>query len=401
MSMNIYAPKWSYNTDEIQIGKSSGIAIMRLFIGTGDDCVLLCPDKENILVYDVMCSLGHGISVCSLRRYDNEELLEGIHMSNYTLTGIDNGVRIKIGFLVWLKYVPGISFRIDNEPFKATMKGFTTKIVNMMKVEGLFETQRGPIMMSQIENEYGPLENLYGNSGREYTLITFGGTVHRRPEEDLAFSVTRFIQNGGSFNNYYIVNLEYRTLFNITTNSKIELDCNKLYLKSVVLSYGPIHLYRNQLKTKLDRDMYLKSIVGLVDHSEEQGSSLCEILPTSNQHYSFAESAEEPNKLIGNKPKPWKTSRTESPLKGLFLSNSSFLRHAEYLFDLNINQPILSQPTSIEDHNTLDTKLIMNCANELMAKRCTGITMGPSNPKNPHSKPEKQHIHQQVGERSL
>ncbi|KAF6167986.1 hypothetical protein GIB67_020556 [Kingdonia uniflora] len=60
-------------------------------------------------------------------------------------------------------------------------------------------------------------------------------------------------------------------------------------------------------------------------HSEEKGSSLCEISPTINQHCSFAESAEEPNKLIDNKPEPWKTSRTESPLKGLFLSNPSLL----------------------------------------------------------------------------
>ncbi|KAF6173621.1 hypothetical protein GIB67_022980 [Kingdonia uniflora] len=142
-------------------------------------------------------------------------------------------------------------------------------------------------------------------------FTAFGGTVHRRPEEDLAFSVTRFIQNSGSFINYYMVNLEYR---------------------------------------------------------EEQGSSHYEISPPINQHCSFAESAEEPNKLIDNKPEPWKTSRTESPLKGLFLSNPSFLSHAEYFLDLNINQPILSQPTTIEDHDTMDTKLIMNCANELMER---------------------------------
>ncbi|KAF6167491.1 hypothetical protein GIB67_031692, partial [Kingdonia uniflora] len=279
----------------------------------------------------------------------------------------------------------GISFRTDIEPFKPIMKGFTTKIVNMMKAEGLFETQGGPIMMSQIENEYGPLENLYGNSGREYTFITFRGTVHRRPEEDLAFSVTR----------------------------PLPAKANKQVPK-LILTVPSILLVLFELPQRLRMlnliNMFLVAPtvaevespeVEIEDHSEEQGSSLCEILPPINQHYSFAESAEEPNKLIVNKPKPWKTSRTESPLKGLFLSNSSFLSHAEYLFDLNINQPILSQPTTIEDHNTMDTKLIMNCANELMAKRCTGITMGPSNPKNPHSKPKKQHIHQQVGERSL
>lgn len=33
----------------------------------------------------------------------------------------------------------------------------------------------------------------------------FGGAVPYRPAEDIAFSVARFIQNGGSFINYYMV----------------------------------------------------------------------------------------------------------------------------------------------------------------------------------------------------
>ncbi|XP_071686914.1 beta-galactosidase 5-like [Rutidosis leptorrhynchoides] len=53
------------------------------------------------------------------------------------------------GLPVWLKYVPGISFRADNEPFKAAMQGFTRKIVEMMKAEKLFESQGGPIILSQ------------------------------------------------------------------------------------------------------------------------------------------------------------------------------------------------------------------------------------------------------------
>lgn len=35
----------------------------------------------------------------------------------------------------------------------------------------------------------------------------FGGAVPYRPAEDLAFSVARFIQKGGSFINYYMVRL--------------------------------------------------------------------------------------------------------------------------------------------------------------------------------------------------
>ncbi|XAR73820.1 Beta-galactosidase [Bertholletia excelsa] len=166
------------------------------------------------------------------------------------------------GFPVWLKYVPGISFRTDNEPFKKAMKGFTEKIVSLMKSEKLFESQGGPIILSQIENEFGPRVKLLGPAGHEYmtwaanmavglgtgvpwvmckeedapdpvintcngfycdtfspnrpykpTIWTeawsgwfteFGGSIRQRPVKDLAFAVVKFIQNGGSFVNYYM-----------------------------------------------------------------------------------------------------------------------------------------------------------------------------------------------------
>ncbi|GER46934.1 beta-galactosidase [Striga asiatica] len=166
------------------------------------------------------------------------------------------------GFPVWLKYVPGISFRTDNKPFKDAMQTFTTKIVNMMKAERLYETQGGPIILSQIENEYGPMEYELGAPGRAYTkwaakmavdlgtgvpwvmckqddapdpiintcngfycdyfspnkvykpkmwteawtgwYTEFGSPVPYRPAEDLAFSVAKFIQKGGSYINYYM-----------------------------------------------------------------------------------------------------------------------------------------------------------------------------------------------------
>ncbi|GAV87945.1 Glyco_hydro_35 domain-containing protein/Gal_Lectin domain-containing protein [Cephalotus follicularis] len=166
------------------------------------------------------------------------------------------------GFPVWLKYIPGIDFRTDNEPFKYQMQKFTKKIVDMMKAESLFESQGGPIILSQIENEYGPMEYELGAAGQSYTewaanmavglgtgvpwvmckqddapdpiintcngfycdyfspnkaykpkmwteawtgwFTEFGGPVPHRPAQDMAFSVARFIQKGGSFINYYM-----------------------------------------------------------------------------------------------------------------------------------------------------------------------------------------------------
>ncbi|KAG2657106.1 hypothetical protein PVAP13_1KG193300 [Panicum virgatum] len=166
------------------------------------------------------------------------------------------------GFPVWLKYVPGIKFRTDNGPFKTAMQKFVEKIVSMMKSEGLFEWQGGPIIMAQVENEFGPMESVVGSGAKPYanwaakmavgtntgvpwvmckqddapdpvintcngfycdyftpnkkykpTMWTeawtgwftkFGGAVPHRPVEDLAFAVARFIQKGGSFVNYYM-----------------------------------------------------------------------------------------------------------------------------------------------------------------------------------------------------
>ncbi|XP_061353859.1 beta-galactosidase 1-like isoform X1 [Gastrolobium bilobum] len=112
----------------------------------------------------------------------------------------------------------------------------------MMKAERLYESQGGPIILSQIENEYGPMQYEIGAPGKAYCdsninflqintcngfycdyfspnkaykpkmwteawtgwFTEFGGPVPHRPAEDMAFSVARFIQKGGSFVNYYM-----------------------------------------------------------------------------------------------------------------------------------------------------------------------------------------------------
>lgn len=166
------------------------------------------------------------------------------------------------GVPVWLHYVPGTVFRTDNEPFKYYMKKFTTHIVDMMKKEKLFASQGGPIILAQVENEYGFYESAYGERGKRYTLWaadmavsqntgvpwimcqqfdppasmidtcnsfycdhfkpispnkpkiwtenwpgwfkTFGSSQPHRPPEDVAFSVARFFQKGGCLQNYYM-----------------------------------------------------------------------------------------------------------------------------------------------------------------------------------------------------
>uniref|UniRef100_A0A1J3EAL3 Beta-galactosidase n=1 Tax=Noccaea caerulescens TaxID=107243 RepID=A0A1J3EAL3_NOCCA len=72
------------------------------------------------------------------------------------------------GLPFWLRDVPGMVYRTDNEPFKFHMRKFTSKIVSLMKSEGLYASQGGPIILSQIENEYGNVEAAFRENGVSY-----------------------------------------------------------------------------------------------------------------------------------------------------------------------------------------------------------------------------------------
>ncbi|XP_065881452.1 beta-galactosidase 16-like [Euphorbia lathyris] len=72
------------------------------------------------------------------------------------------------GLPFWLHDIPNIVFRTDNEPFKLHMQNFTTKIVTMLQAEKLYASQGGPIIISQIENEYTLVEGAYGEDGKAY-----------------------------------------------------------------------------------------------------------------------------------------------------------------------------------------------------------------------------------------
>ncbi|GJM98125.1 hypothetical protein PR202_ga15102 [Eleusine coracana subsp. coracana] len=123
------------------------------------------------------------------------------------------------GFPVWLKYVPGMSFRTDNGPFKAAMQTFVEKIVSMMKSEGCSSGRAGrPHHPGAGGERINTCNGFYcdyftPNSNSKPTMWTeawtgwftsFGGAVPHRPVEDLAFAVARFVQKGGSFVNYYM-----------------------------------------------------------------------------------------------------------------------------------------------------------------------------------------------------
>ncbi|XP_060191250.1 probable polygalacturonase At1g80170 [Lycium barbarum] len=113
----VQAPAKSPNTDGIHISSSTLVGIRDCSIRTGDDCISIVGNSSMILVKNIACGPGHGISIGSLGKSNSWSQVQNVLVDGAYLSNTANGVRIKTwqggrGFVrkitfenVWMKNV--------------------------------------------------------------------------------------------------------------------------------------------------------------------------------------------------------------------------------------------------------------------------------------------------------
>nr|GMD04146.1 exopolygalacturonase-like [Ipomoea batatas] len=107
-NIKITAPADSKNTDGIHIGQSQYVQVQNVDIGTGDDCISFGPGSTNVVISEVNCGPGHGFSIGSLGKSENEPDVNGIIVRNCNITNTTNGLRIK----TWAPSTPNKVYNI-------------------------------------------------------------------------------------------------------------------------------------------------------------------------------------------------------------------------------------------------------------------------------------------------
>ncbi|KAL9233504.1 hypothetical protein vseg_008493 [Gypsophila vaccaria] len=94
--ITIIADGNSPNTDGIHIQNTKEVTITNSQMMTGDDCISLAGNIQNVWIENVHCGPGHGISIGSLGHEGDEGILvQNVTIKSTTFTDTLNGVRIK------------------------------------------------------------------------------------------------------------------------------------------------------------------------------------------------------------------------------------------------------------------------------------------------------------------
>ncbi|GMN27815.1 hypothetical protein TIFTF001_001817 [Ficus carica] len=121
----VSAPGNSINTDGIHIGRSTDIKVLNSVIQTGDDCISIGDGSKQIVVNQLTCGPGHGISIGSLGKYQNEQPVQGVpskvRLSDISFTNIRGTTSSAIaGKLLCSKAYPCQNVKLANINLKYT-----------------------------------------------------------------------------------------------------------------------------------------------------------------------------------------------------------------------------------------------------------------------------------------
>ncbi|EGG21326.1 glycoside hydrolase family 35 protein [Cavenderia fasciculata] len=233
----------------IKKSKDAGINMIETYVFWN----LHQPNNSQEYNFEGNANITHFLDLCQ-----QEGLYVHLRIGPYVCAEWNYG-----GIPSWLRNIPGIVFRDYNQPWMTEMASWMTFIVNYLKP--YFASNGGPIILAQVENEYGWLENEYGDSGKLYAewAISFAKSLNigipwtmcqqndiddaintcngfychdwiqyhfqvypnqpafftenwagwiqyysegvpHRPTEDLLYSVARWFSRGGSLMNYYM-----------------------------------------------------------------------------------------------------------------------------------------------------------------------------------------------------
>ncbi|KAJ9171785.1 hypothetical protein P3X46_015100 [Hevea brasiliensis] len=143
-NLKIVAPDDSPNTDGMHISDTNGVKVTKSTIGTGDDCISIGQGVTNATISEVFCGPGHGLSIGSLGKYEDEADVKGIMVINCTLFNTTNGVRIK----TWAASPPSAASNITFQDI--IMKSVKNPIIIDQKYGSRSSTEPSRVKISDV-----------------------------------------------------------------------------------------------------------------------------------------------------------------------------------------------------------------------------------------------------------
>ncbi|CAL4949993.1 unnamed protein product [Urochloa decumbens] len=93
--LSVSSPASSPNTDGVHVENTTAVQILNSRIYNGDDCVSIGAGCSDVLVENVTCGHGHGISIGSLGARGTRACVSNVTVRNARILDSDNGLRIK------------------------------------------------------------------------------------------------------------------------------------------------------------------------------------------------------------------------------------------------------------------------------------------------------------------